>query len=227
MEFISFVAYQFEVYKPLIPLFEKLQQKQDFESWTDCCTGAAGPVRYLYQNGCGAKKMVFTDKYPLTPIGFPPSLASEIHAVDVLTDPIPGDGLVSFFNSFHHFNQEQRRWLLQQIVLKKRPVLVAEITQPTVVCFLVITLVTTVGQCLLAPFVKPFSWKRMLFTYLIPVNIVSVAWDGWMSVFKSLSAREFENLCHSVSSSQYKCEFVQTGPWWQKVYILTGHSIYD
>lgn len=222
MEFISFAVVAFKVYEPLVGILRKCQVKYALQHWTDCCTGAAGPVHFLVAKGVSVPQIILTDKYLLPPLTPPPPIESQLVTVDLLADPIPGDGIITIFNSFHHFRFLERQRLLAQIASTKRPLLVAEITQPTLVSFLLISLTTTLVQFIVAPWVKPFSWRRMIFTYLLPINFFSITWDGWISVMRSLSANDFRHHCQLASTAVYRYQFVQVGPWWKKVYILTG-----
>lgn len=225
MAFLSFMALRFHLYQPVAPLVRQMLEEEASGAWTDCCTGAAGPVQYMLQQGCRPAQLLLTDKYPIGTNIFSHEVSARWEAVDVLQDAIPGQGLITFFNAFHHFTTAQRQQLLTQIAATKRPLLIAEITQPTVPCWMLVNLSTTLGQILFAPFIKPFSWRRLFFTYLVPVHLVTVTWDGCVSVLRSIRRRSFERLCVDASTAEYRFRFQQSGPWWRKVSILTGQPI--
>jgi hypothetical protein len=46
----------------------------------------------------------------------------------------------------------------------------------------------------LTPFIRPFSLKRMIFTYIIPINIITITFDGIVSVLKSRSVKQYQGL---------------------------------
>jgi hypothetical protein len=69
-----------------------------------------------------------------------------------------------------------------------------EILQPTVFCLLKIFFTTSIGSLLLTPFILPFSLRRLFFTYIIPVNILTISLDGILSVLKSRSVKQYQNL---------------------------------
>lgn len=222
MEYISWMAVQFALYAPLVPLMNTMQQKDRIREWTDCCTGAAGPVQYLLNKKFAVDTIFLTDKY-LQPVSISaPNSGVYFETIDVLNDPIPGKGLVTMFNALHHFSPQERQAIIAAIISTNRPFVFAEITHPTLINFLAITLATTFGQLLFTPFVHPFKFRRLLFTYLIPINLFSITWDGWMSVFRSISDKRFIALANKTSTPNYSVSFVQKGPWWQKVSILTG-----
>jgi hypothetical protein len=151
MAFLSFMALRFHLYQPVAPLVRQMLEEEASGAWTDCCTGAAGPVQYMLQQGCRPAQLLLTDKYPIGTNIFSHEVSARWEAVDVLQDAIPGQGLITFFNAFHHFTTAQRQQLLTQIAATKRPLLIAEITQPTVPCWMLVNLSTTLGQILFAP----------------------------------------------------------------------------
>jgi hypothetical protein len=46
----------------------------------------------------------------------------------------------------------------------------------------------------------------MITTYLIPIQLVTVAWDGWLSVFKSKTAKQYKELVCEFADHQYSIE---------------------
>jgi hypothetical protein len=225
MEYISFMAVQFGLYLPVVPMLQKKKAQHNLQEWTDCCTGASGPVQFLIRQQFYTSVIFLTDKY-LQPIKMEATNANvHFENYDVLKDAIPGNGLITMFNALHHFSIKERKQIITAIAKTKRPLLFVEITHPTLLNFITITLATTIGQLLFAPLVQPFSWKRLFFTYLIPINLITITWDGWMSVIRSISSNSFLQLKNETSSNSYSVSFTQKGAWWKKVSILTGQPI--
>jgi hypothetical protein len=222
MEYISFLAEKLGLYAPVLPTLKTLQDQHRFDTWTDCCSGSAGPVQYLLQHDFTTATIILTDKY-VQPIPFAKTnTAIHLKEMNVLQDAIPGHGLVTMFNALHHFSHTERKQIIQTIAQEKRPFLFAEITHPNVINLLSISFATIIGQLLFAPFISPFSFQRLLFTYLLPINLITITWDGWMSVFRSISCNSFLQLKNDTSTDSYSVSFIQKGPWWKKVSILTG-----
>ena len=46
----------------------------------------------------------------------------------------------------------------------------------------------------------------MITTYLIPVQLVTVAWDGWLSVIKSKNINQYKELLSGFNDNQYSIE---------------------
>jgi hypothetical protein len=58
----------------------------------------------------------------------------------------------------------------------------------------------------------------MITTYLIPIQLVTVAWDGWLSVFKSKTAKQYKELIYEFADHQYSIEV-------KKIQQLQGNLI--
>ena len=94
-------------------------------------------------------------------------------------------------NAFHHFSSDEQRALVRRLREESGGAYVVEVLEPTFSCFLKVLFATTIGTVALAPFVKPFSFARLFFTWIVPVNVVTITWDGLVSVFRSRSVRHY------------------------------------
>ncbi|MDH5604797.1 MAG: hypothetical protein OEY51_12695 [Cyclobacteriaceae bacterium] len=50
------------------------------------------------------------------------------------------------------------------------------------------------------PFIRPFSWGRILFTYLIPLVPFFIWWDGLVSSLRTYSLKELNTLIQEADS---------------------------
>ena len=46
----------------------------------------------------------------------------------------------------------------------------------------------------------------MITTYIIPIQLITVAWDGWLSVLKSKSLSQYNALVSDLADNQYSIE---------------------
>lgn len=197
--YIGWMVRAFKVYDFLIHEIDKEAENHQ-RRITDLCSGNGGP----WQSLATSKKLsnceiVLTDLYPQIPAQIMPNCKYEPSPVSALNCKDKAKGLVTMFNAFHHFNSFQRKEIVKQMIENERTFMVCEILRPNLLDFFRIFLATTFGQLLFAPFVTPFSLKRILFTYVIPINIVTVAYDGMLSVFKSLSAKDWNEMLDMIS----------------------------
>ena len=57
---------------------------------------------------------------------------------------------------------------------------------------------------LLTPFVRPFSWARLLFTYVIPIAVPLIVFDGIVSCLRSYTVAELGELTRGLETDGYR-----------------------
>jgi hypothetical protein len=87
--------------------------------------------------------------------------------------------------------QEIRFWSVQ--VQSRQPIGIFEIPERGLPTMLSLVL-TTVFVILAAPFMRPFQWTRLLWTYVIPLIPLVCLWDGEVSQLRACSVWEMSNL---------------------------------
>ena len=96
------------------------------------------------------------------------------------------------FNAFHHFDTSDQTKLVKRLKDNNANAFIVEILAPHYLFYFKILFTTTIGTLLLTPFLKPFSFKRLFFTYIFPINIFTITYDGLVSVYKSKSVRQYQ-----------------------------------
>jgi hypothetical protein len=184
--YIGWMVRLFRVYRKIPGLMKAelparaLQHIQDFGS------GSGGPVQQL----CMAPELrrsrfTLSDLYPVADIPLPDNCIYLNYPVDALHFRADTGSTLTFFNTFHHFSSAEQEAIIREQGRRGHCLLIAEILTPDLLCSLRILLATTIGQMLFAPFVKPFSLLRIFLTWLLPINLITITWDGLISVWKS------------------------------------------
>ncbi|MFN0111769.1 MAG: hypothetical protein ACKVZH_23165, partial [Blastocatellia bacterium] len=63
---------------------------------------------------------------------------------------------------------------------------------------------------LFTPFIRPFRWSRLLWTYLLPVVPLLVIFDGVVSVLRSYTVAELKAFTEELSGNGYEWEVGET-----------------
>jgi hypothetical protein len=216
VEFIGWLVDAFGIYVPVAPLLSAALDRVGSAEVTDLGSGSGGPIHYLARHPeLSQVRFLLTDRYPApTPTGSP-AVRWHTAPVDALAPIAPGNGVLTLFNAFHHFTPAQQQALVR--THGTRGLLVFEVLQPTLPTLLKILFTTTVGQLLLAPFVRPFRWERLLFTYLLPVNLLTIAWDGIVSVVRSSQPATLVQRLQAAAPAGCTVTGGTVGPWWAPV----------
>ncbi len=191
-EFIGSVVLWLRVYDRVV---DRLRSRPEpLRPMVDLCSGSGEPAISIHRASAAFSSLTLTDKYP----GRAPPLGVAVvyvpASVDVLQlDFAPGT-CYTMFNAFHHFPDADKLRILQRIRASGSEACFVELLEPTVVCFIKVLLMTTLGTVLLTPFVRPFSLGRLFFTYILPVNVLTITYDGAVSVLRARSARRYSAL---------------------------------
>jgi len=74
----------------------------------------------------------------------------------------------------------------------------------SVLFMLAILLLQPVGFFLFTPFIKPFRWSRILFTYLLPLIPFCTVWDGVVSAIRLHTVEELLAIAKATNSNNYQ-----------------------
>ena len=202
-DFIGFVVSKFKSYGLFIDHLQALQPP--LRTMTDLCSGSGEPAISIFRKSKSFTYLTLSDKFPRFLESNEDKICNEIKKIDVLEMSFQDNTCYTMFNAFHHFNDYEKLKIVQSIKKSGSHGFIVEILQPSVFCFLKIVVATTLGTFLITPFIVPFSFKRLFFTYIIPVNIFTIAYDGIVSVIKSRSFNEYRKM---FSNSEYEPKIV-------------------
>ena len=97
------------------------------------------------------------------------------------------------FDAFHHLRPEQARAMLADAVAKGEGVGVFECGSRSLLMLLG-ALGTPLRVLVLAPFIRPFRWSRLFWTYLVPALPLVLMFDVIVSCLRVYSAPELRDL---------------------------------
>lgn len=206
----------FDVYTPIIPKLRDIIQKTNSTQIVDLCSGSAGPLLQIYneihdQNNSKIS-IVLTDKYPnidaFARIKEISSGKIDFMAESVDATAVPPEiyGFRTLFTSFHHFQPEMAKKIIEDAVKNNRPIGIFEFTERT---FSNVFKVIFFGILLVfinTPFIKPFKWSRIFWTYLVPVMPLVYCWDALVSHIRTYSTQELSELIKEIDTSKYTWE---------------------
>ena len=203
LEYVGWISFQLKLYRPVLKEIIKFPSNQ----WVDLASGSGWPALYLQKNASHQIQYTLSDLYP-------DSVSNEVKKqVGVEREPLnlidfqPETGKqYSLFNAFHHFSAAQQKQLIKKMKEAKASCIIAEVLEPSLLSFIQVTLAAFIVQPLTAWAIRPFSILRMITTYLIPIQLVTVAWDGWLSVIKSKNINQYKELLSGFNDNQYSIE---------------------
>jgi hypothetical protein len=210
-DYLQFVIATTKPYAAMVPILAAALQRTGTRHVLDLCSGAAGPWLWLQPvlADLGVSVSVcLTDKYPnleafrqsnrLTH----QSISFHPQSVDATRVPEELTGFRTIFSAFHHFRPEQACAVLADAVNKRQGIAVFEGTQHSVLALLLMLLVPLM-VLLMTPFIRPFRWSRLFWTYLLPLLPLIALFDGLVSCLRTYSVEELCDLAARQDANDY------------------------
>jgi hypothetical protein len=229
-DYLQFVATRGSAHKNLVPLFTKALGSARTREILDLCSGGTGPWLRLREElkQAGFEVTIhLTDKYP-NPKAVQKWAQAAPEGIKYLTEPVDATkvpphltGMRTLFEGFHHFKPEQARSILQDAIEKKVAIGIfeASLRPPLGIPLLLLSpLMTLVGYLLLTPFIRPRTFSRFLWTYLLPIVPLATCWDGIISLLRVYSLPELKKLTDPLQHQDYI---------WESGRVSTGTPIFE
>lgn len=214
-DMLSFFARTFHPYDVVAWRLWEAMSRAGTPRIVDLCSGAGAPalgIQRALREHCIELSLVLTDKYPhpgacrqrFMPGGGDLHMMEE--PVDATAVPKELQGFRTLFTAFHHFPPAQARGILADAAEQGQGIGVFEYTERNFLVWGPALLLAPLMVWVWTPFLKPFRFPRLLWTYLLPVVPLIGVWDGLVSCLRTYSPAELESLKDSVDRPDYHWE---------------------
>ena len=203
-EFLSFFARHSGVYRPALDKIAAFLRDPEIPAvYTDLCAGAGGyelgfvrKLRKLTGRGVQAR---LTDLYPnahwekLAALGQGgiTAVCTSLPASQAVADY---EGCSVMFSGLHHFDPEELRNIITIAAKRRRTLVFCDYSRRSVAEEFLPMLFAVPFMIVTAPLVWPFSWKRLLFTWVLPVLPLLLWIDGWLSRLRAYHPDELRKI---------------------------------
>jgi len=225
----------FNFYEPIVPRLRCALQEAGTRQVLDLCSGGGGPWLGLvrdFEKERFSLDICLTDRFP-NPKAFEhaknlPRSGFVFHDRPVNATCVPTglEGFRTLFTSFHHFPPEEATAILQDAVERRQGVGIFEVPKRDWITLFLVLFVPVMAFAL-APFIRPFRWSRLLWTYLIPVVLFVVWFDGVISCLRAYTPPELRALARGLPQDGYRWEAGEERKGRMRLTItyLIGHPI--
>lgn len=221
-DFLQFLSNKTKLYKPIIPVIEKGLASYGKNTIIDLASGGGGGLLWLNSELLKQHpdlKIVLTDYFPnQSAFAYTKKQAPNFEYINTSIDarkvPESLEGLRTQFLSLHHFRPKDAQLILQNAVDAAVPIAIFEAQERSVPSILAM-LFSPISVLLTTPFIRPFKWGRLLFTYLIPIIPLFVLWDGVVSALRTYSLKEMQQLVDGLNNGEtftWEMERLKSGP---------------
>lgn len=216
---LSYLAGSTKVYQVVAERLWKALIRSRVDRVLDLCSGGAVPINTIRQKWGEKSRNVpicVSDKYPndsafrLLEQSSDGGITAVYSSVDAMTVPPGLSGFRTLFTSFHHFNNEQGKRILMDAIRSNQGIGIFEYTERNFLVWIPVLSLMPLYIFCITPFLRPFSWKRLVWTYLIPIVPLALTWDGFVSCFRTYSPPELDNMVKQLPAHRYDWEIGQS-----------------
>ncbi len=214
-DILQFYGSKMNPYGPVISKLKLVLEKLNCQNIIDLCSGGSGPL-LLVQKELEIKEnykvdITLTDKFPNIEAFRKAGELSKGRikyvetSVDATNVPANLKSFRTLFASFHHFKPESAKAILKDAVHKREGIGIFEFTNRGI--FIVTSMLFLPIFCwLITPFIRPFSWRRLFWTYVIPVVPFVLLWNGTVSNLRTYSPEELERMTEEINCKDFTWE---------------------
>lgn len=206
-DFLGAIFTYLPLYDQAAGVLAEILSKTSCRSIVDLCSGSAGPwARILpkLEEKLGCLELYLTDRFPTVVLSSAQfsTRKSMVHKIGAEVDArkIPSDlrGLRTFFTSFHHFSPKEASSIIGRALAQGHGIAVFEITGRSL-RFWPLVLLTPLWVWLLSWRIRPLTFERIFWTYVIPAVPVIALIDGIISLIRSYSADELRWMLEQIA----------------------------
>jgi len=211
-DYLHFIETKFALHRPVVGLLSEALRATQADHVVDLGSGGGGPIPAL-QKALAAEGLTvhftLTDRFPnvhafqQAAINSRGRIAFVAELVDAKAVPARFSGFRTLFNSFHHFRPTDAVAILRDAAEAGQPIGIFEFPDRTLRTIVPVMLLTPFMVALATPFIRPFRWSRLLWTYLVPVVPLTFWWDGIVSQLRAYTPAELERLANTVAIDRY------------------------
>jgi hypothetical protein len=202
-DYLQFVMDRFTPYAPAAPLLAQALDRSGASQVVDLGSGGGGPwvdlLWRLHAHGRTALRVRLTDSFPnraaFARLGelSGGTIVGELEPVDPTVVPPHLAGFLTMFTALHHFRPVEAQRILTGAVRQQRGIAVFEITRRSAIDILGMPFFA-LGVLLFTPWIRPFRWSRLLWTYVIPLVPLLTWWDATVSCLRSYTPDELREM---------------------------------
>lgn len=231
-DYLRFMITQLDTYEAAVPLLQELLERTSQHRILDLCSGAGGGIanvrRSLSERMHASVHVTLSDLYP-NPEAYTYLRNTSGGTIDFIPEPLDAtavpaklQGVRTIFSSFHHFPPNLAKTILQDAADKRAAIGVFEGAKKSWGEMLLLWLVFPVVILLVTPFIRPFRFSRLFFTYILPLIPLSIIWDGTVSLLRIYPPRLLRQLSAQVQAPGYtwRAGRAGTGPGKNVIYLI-------
>lgn len=212
-DYLRFLFQTFDLYQPVVPLLWNALQKCSSRRVIDLCSGSGGAIENIsfsiHEKYKQRIEFVLTDIVPRNKTWHylskqkTSSITYEPDPVDASNVPDHLKGFRTIFSGIHHFDEAGVQKIIRSTTAAGEGIAIFDGGDKNILMVLLIILFHPLAIMLFTPFIAPFRWSRLLFTYLIPLIPIGAIWDGIVSICNLYKPDELLKIARNSGAGNY------------------------
>jgi hypothetical protein len=149
------------------------------------------------------------------------ALTYHAEPVDATNVPAELTGFRTMFQAFHHLRPAQAHAALADAAAKRQGIAIFDGTRVSLWLFPLL-LFMPLRVLLATPFIQPFRWSRLFWTYLIPALPLVLTFDVIVSLLRVYSVEELRGLTAGLDQYQWSIGTLRAKPLPLRISYLIG-----
>jgi SAM-dependent methyltransferase len=233
-DYCRFVTELSGIYNAVAPLLIDALERTGGRLVLDLGSGAGGPWLRLQPllRKMGVDVTVCLSDHNPDVVAFERASRLSRHAiiyhaelVDATHVPSGLPGFRTMFSAFHHLDPDQARTTLADAAAQGEGIAVFEMGGQRNLLMLLAVLPVPVRVLLAVPFIRPFRWSTLMWTYLVPVLPIVLLFDSIVSVLRMYNIEELRDLTTGLVGYRWSTGTVRSKPIPVPVRYLIGVPI--
>jgi hypothetical protein len=221
-DYLHFMQTTIPMGRAIAPVIRQALEAGATTRIVDLCSGGAGPLPEVL-TGLAQQHIhataTLTDLYPNVD-AFERAARASGGVITYVRTPVDArnvprelTGLRTLFNGFHHFRPSDASAILLDAARADQPIVVFEMSRRSIVAMLSVLLLPVI-VCLTTPFIRPFRWSRLFFTYVVPLVPLTCLWDGFVSQLRAYTPDELTELGRAANNMIWRAGYtpLSNGP---------------
>ena len=210
-DYLQFVQLRLRIDRAMTPLIRRVLDRSGATEIVDLCSGGSGPLLGVVADLAAEGRPIhatLTDLFPNASAFAKIADASggrigyETAAIDARRVPARLTGLRTIFNGFHHLRPPDARSVLHAAAAARQPIAIFEVSERSVRTLPV--LLTPLFVWIVTPVMRPFTLRRLFWTYLVPLVPLTCLWDGIVSQLRAYTVAELRQLCEGSAAMEWE-----------------------
>lgn len=217
LEYLSYISVRYHLVDHMVDLLAPAIQRTNSRTVVDLCAGAGGPWPELSSKlaeAAAVEQVVLCDLFPDAHYTLHENKKDGLtylsQPVDACKVPAQLHGFRTIWNAFHHFTPDEGVELLRDAIKRQEGIAIFESVERTPRCIMEMALAVPLLVLLDTPRLKPRRMMRFIFTYLIPLLPVAIAYDGIVSSLRSYTISELIEIAEQADTEgnyEWECGY--------------------